>query len=208
MRKTFWLVLAAVLVTISLAVGTTLALFTDSNYGAQSITSGTLCLTSDRDDGEPVPGPMFYVTTDQGQTPDGRLGTLPTGVWAPGDEVIRTLIVNNPKTCSTQDAWLDYATATLASPDSTLADTLQVEITTSKPGVLGDFVVAKTSLRSFLNGPVPLRYADGTRVSMALTSVRFLHFSVTFDKSASYMYQGKSLVVDFQVGGVQKKNNP
>ncbi len=208
MKRTFWLALAAVLATMTLAVGTTLALFTDTVRNDTDFTAGTLCLHADRNDSDPVPGPMFYVTAQQGQTPGGQLGTLPTGFWAPGDVHNRTLIVSNPTACSTMGAWLETVWAETTLADVSLAEKLMVEITTSRAGLPGDFVVAQGTLKQFLDGAIPLRYPDTTRIPLPLNSIRFLHFKVTLDLSLDNSYQGKELKVDFKINGVQSNNNP
>ncbi len=152
MKKGLWLAFSAVLAMAAVGVGTTLALFFDSATTNNAFTAGVLCLTSERNDGEPVPGPMFYVTPVQGQTPSGRMGTFPTGVWAPGDAHQRTLTVYNPTTCSSMDAWLISVEASLH-PGSyvPMADKLWVEIYTPQTGT--DVKVGEGWLSTFLAGP-------------------------------------------------------
>jgi hypothetical protein len=77
-----------------MAIGTiagaaTYALFTSSATNeANAFTSGTLQVSSVRDD-VPNIGPMFYTNTNRAP------GTLPTGVWAPGDSRTRGLFLRN-----------------------------------------------------------------------------------------------------------------
>lgn len=70
--------------------GSTFALFSSSATNANNqFTAGTLHVSSNRDD-VPNIGPMFYTYA----TP-GAQGTLPTGLWAPGDINTRGLFLKN-----------------------------------------------------------------------------------------------------------------
>lgn len=207
MKKTFWLAFAAVLATSALAAGGTLALFSASRSTSADYTAGKLCLTSERNDGDPVPGPMFYVTAAQGSTPSGQPGTYPTGEWAPGDMHQRTLTVFNPLSCSTMDAWVDTVQASIHAGGYTpMADKLWVEVLTPQNGI--EKKVAEGWLSQFVSGPIQVLYPDGSRVPLNLSSNRHMKFKVSFDLLADNSYQGKTLVVDFTVNGVQKANNP
>lgn len=91
--------------------GGTFALFTDSasNTG-NTFTTGKLIITPKRDD-VPNVGPMFYTST----SPTAQ-GTLPTGVWAPGDKNTRGLFLKND---GTLQAKLTTLTATTADSSGT-----------------------------------------------------------------------------------------
>lgn len=211
-KSKFYLALALVIVMSLLAGGTTLALFTAQTPVLAEdniLTAGTLSLTSERDQGDRVPGPMFYVTPAQGATPppNSLPGTLPTGIWAPGDFHTRTLTVFNPTSSSTMDAWLDSVQASVESGNSAMADKLWVEIYT--PDSNNVFVkVAEGWLTQFLAGPVNMRFTDGSRLPCYLSGNRQLQFKVTFDRSAGNDLQGQTLVVSFSVNGVQMVHNP
>jgi len=208
-KKQLILASSAVLA-VALGVGTTLALFSDSTSSTNNFTAGTLCITSERNDGDPVPGPMFYVTPAQGATPPpvSVPGTLPTGLWAPGDEHTRTLTVHNPNSCSTMSAWLTTIEASMH-PGGYLpmANKLWVEIWTPQGGG-PDVKVGEGWLSTFLAGPVPILYPDTTQIPLFLSSNRHMKFKVRFDISADNSYQGQSLVIDFKVNSVQMPNNP
>ncbi|MFZ5815197.1 MAG: hypothetical protein ACOY93_07825 [Bacillota bacterium] len=207
MKKKLWLAIGSGLLAATLGLGATLALFSDAETGAQDWTAGRLCIDAQRNDGEAVPGPMFYVTAEQGETPDGIPGMFPTGLWAPGDSHQRTLTVSNPPSCSSMHAWLDALEASLQpGSDAMLADKLYVEVTTPQVGT--EVKVAEGWLSDFLGGAVPLRYPDGSRIPLYLGSNRHVKFLVTFDLTADNSYQGTELVVDFTVHAVQMNNNP
>jgi predicted ribosomally synthesized peptide with SipW-like signal peptide len=209
MNKKLLLASSAVLA-VALGVGTTLALFSDTATSTNNFTAGTLCITSERNDGDPVPGPMFYVTSAQGATPPPTSipGTLPTGLWAPGDTHTRTLTVMNPTSCSTMGAWLTSIEASMH-PGGYLpmANKLWVEIYTPQGGG-PDVKVGEGWLSTFLAGPVPIQYPDTTKIPLYLSSNRHMKFKVHFDIGADNSYQGQTLVVDFKVNSVQMPNNP
>lgn len=209
LKSKFYLALALVVVMSLLAGGGTMALFSASGslQDTEIMTAARLSLTSERDQGDRVPGPMFYVTAAQGATPSGLAGIFPTGEWAPGDFHVRTLTVFNPASSSTLDAWLDSAQASVRSGNAALAGKLWVEV--SSPDSNNAYQkVAEGWLSTFLAGPVPMRFPDGNRLPCYLTGNRQLQFKVTFDSTAGNDLQGATLVVDFSVNGVQMVNNP
>lgn len=211
MKRKLWLALSAVVATAAVGVGTSFALFSASVHGTQDFTSGTLCLTSERDDGDTVPGPMFYVTAAQGQTPSGVDGAYPTGVWAPGDVRTRTLTIYNPASCSSMGAWLTTVQASVH-PGGYLpmANKLYVELWTPHFTGGGNVLekVGEGYLTDFLSGAVPIHYSDGSKIPMQLTSNRHMEFRVRFDRDADNSYQDKTLVVDFTVNAEQMPHNP
>jgi len=81
-RAKIWLALgAAVVLTLGVTTGT-LALFSATTSGSNNTyTAGTLSINSYRDQGDSVPGPMFYTTPIEGQTPSNIPGLRPTGLW-------------------------------------------------------------------------------------------------------------------------------
>lgn len=201
MRLKRLLALAGMLAVMAGASAGTLALFSDSAAPADgTVTAGTLALNSFRDQGDTVPGPMFYTTPAEGETPGGAPGLLPTGPWAPGDTHHRVLIVQN---VGSLDAWLTGVGADMQPGGSThLAQKLEVKVTTDSAGLnvlssgtMQDFINTDQSFASNLSlnaGPVP----------------RALHFWVTLPLDADNTYQNETLLVDFHVLAEQKKNNP
>lgn len=207
MKKKLWLAMGSVLTAATVGLGGTLALFSDAAPSSVDFVAGRLCIDAQRNDGEAIPGPMFYVTPSQGESPGGVPGQYPTGLWAPGDSHQRTLTVSNPTSCSSMHAWLDTLQASLQpGSDAMLADKLYVTVTTPQLGT--EVTVAEGWLSDFLTGPVLLRYPDGSRVPLYLTSNRHMKFHVNFDVTADNSYQGTNLVVDFTVNAEQMPNNP
>lgn len=96
MRSKLILGLAVIIIVASIGVGVTLAIFTDQDYNSENIFSaGTVDIAADRNLGDPIPGPMFYTTVEQGTLPDGGDALNPTGVWWPGRTEYRNLDVRN-----------------------------------------------------------------------------------------------------------------
>jgi len=211
MKKKLLLAMGSAAAIAAVSIGGTLALFTDSKSASADIVAGTLCLSSERNDGDPVPGPMFYITAKQGATPSGVDGTLPTGYWAPGDAHKRTLNVRNDEACSSMNAWVSSIQARLnehfGDQYEPLAEKLYVTVKSPKASE-GFVVIAEGPLSDFLAGPVTARYPDGSSVPIYLSSVRQMEFEVAFDIQAGNQYQGKTLVVDFIVNAEQMPNNP
>jgi len=98
MKKRILLSTMIVMLACLVVGGATYATFTDaaSNNG-NTFVAGTLNIDSYRDGFDTIPGPMFYTTPSEGATPTSPSypGLKPTGLWAPGDTNIRSLIVYN-----------------------------------------------------------------------------------------------------------------
>jgi predicted ribosomally synthesized peptide with SipW-like signal peptide len=198
MRTKLWLILSAVSVIVLGTLGGTFALFSANASSNNIFTSGTLTLTSYRDQGDTIPGPMFYTTPAEGST-GTQDGLLPTGYWAPGDTNHRVLIV---KDTGSLDAWLTSVGASLDSGSMHLANALTYKVTTDAAGTS---IIASGNLGALIAGP------DATftpKVSALVNIPKQLHFWVTLPLSADNSYQGETLRVTFHVNAVQKKNNP
>lgn len=190
--KRLWLALAAALLMVGLGGATTLALFTAQAPSVNNqFTAGTLMLTADRDNGDSVPGPMFYIG------PGG--GLMATGVWAPGDEFHRVLQVENT---GTLDAMLKQVRATLESGNRYLADKLSVRVSTDAAGA---HVVASGTLGQFLDADQAF---TGGPIAADVGDVINLHFWVGLPLGADNSYQNQSSVVSFAVYAEQKAHNP
>lgn len=91
MKKKIILMYMAVLAVCMLAGGASYALFSAStSNNDNTFSAGTIEITSKRGD-VPAYGPMFY--TESSQT--AGWGTMPTGLWAPGDSHTRGLFLEN-----------------------------------------------------------------------------------------------------------------
>lgn len=235
-KKPLLMSLTAVVATASIGVGATFALFSDQKAASTTLTAGQICLTSERDAGDNVPGPMFYMTGAQGSngispgrfptaeisstSPPGYIAPTP-GNWAPGDDVARTLTVyNGGLGCTSIDVWLTKATASLhAGSYGPLTDKMHVTVRAQAPGG-GMQIVAQDYLRKFLpvaeggNGGVELKFPSGFHPDMpAYVGIGGppnlqMEFDVKFDLNTPNGYQDKDMVVDFTVHAEQKAHNP
>lgn len=196
--KRIWILAVAFVVMAAVAGGgLTLALFSDQGSVADvEFMAGTLEIAADRDMGDGVPGPMFYIdTAGGGVDPNNH----PTGLWAPGDEHHRILQVENT---GTLDAKLTHLRASLQSGSTYLAEKLNVTVTTDPAGAV---VVAQGTLADFLNADQSFM---PSAIEAMVSDVINLHFWVEFPLDADNSYQGLSTVVTFTVYAEQLANNP
>ncbi len=201
MRAKLWLTLGGSLaIALGLTVGT-LALFTaETPVDSVQFEAGTVRLNSYRDMGDTIPGPMFYTTPTEGQTPGGVPGRRPTGYWAPGDNNVRALFVENS---GNLDAWLvGIGAEAQAGSSRHLAEKLQAKVTTD---LAGTNVLASGTLASLIDTD----QAFATRLALNVgPAPRALYFHVTLPLDADNSYQNEVLRVDFHVMAEQKANNP
>lgn len=138
MKKGMLLIAVAVALVAVLASGATFAIFTGSaSNNNKTFASGTVDIDSYRDGFDTIPGPMFYTTVEEGQTPTNPPypGLKPTGIWAPGDTHIRFLVVYNK---GSLDAVLDQVKAEVISDPNNMASQMNVAIYKILPIYLPD----------------------------------------------------------------------
>lgn len=198
--KRILLIGAAAVMALMAATGT-LALFsaatapTDTHFAA-----GTVSIGSYRDMGDSIPGPMFYTTPAEGQTPNGTPGLRPTGYWLPGDTFVRALFVENH---GTEDLWLMGVGANMHPGTSRhLAEKLQAKVTTDLAGVN---VLVSGTLADLIDAYHPFSAKLALPVGPA---PRALYFHVTLPLDADNSYQNETLRVDFDVNAEQMAHNP
>jgi predicted ribosomally synthesized peptide with SipW-like signal peptide len=200
------LVLSAVLtVTVCLLVGgATFAYFTDqaSNTG-NTFTAGTVDITARRDMGDPLPGPMFYTTLEEGKTPTGGVPNWPTGLWHPGKSEIRTLIVENT---GSLDAYLDGLSAVISNiDDPAIAQEFAGEMDVLvKQQTAPSLVLYDGPLSGLISGKAPAL----NKIPISAGGVWNLDFKVTMHKDAGNNLQGLVPKVAFSVYAIQKANLP
>lgn len=202
--KRIWLLASAALVVALMAVGgATLALFSATAGPADNtFVAGTLVIEANRDQGDGVPGPMYYFdTSGGGGSPPNQ---YPTGYLAPGDgglsveSLHRVLQVEN---VGSLDGKLTMIGADLQSGSKYLADKLNLWITTDPDGLN---VIATGTVGSFIDADQSFSPALEAYVG----SVVDLHFWVGFPLDADNSYQGLTAVVRFTAYAEQLDNNP
>jgi predicted ribosomally synthesized peptide with SipW-like signal peptide len=231
MRKKALLAIgAAGIMALGVSAGT-FALLSDQANATETLTAGRLSVISWRDQGDSVPGPMFYTTAAEGETtPGGNNGLKPTGPWAPGDSRLRVLMLKN---AGTLDAWITGAGASLDSGSMHLADKLRYCISTSPiipftpidynaqqpmcpatddvtvdPNVASYLAVGSlgdliNADKNFTDGSNPLKVAMN-----AGPAPKPFYFYVSLPLDADNSYQSETLKVTFSMNAVQKRNNP
>lgn len=223
MRAKLWLALGVVgMMTLGVTAGTFALFSASAGPNNNQFTAGTLTLDAYRDQGDTIPGPMFYTTPDEGDTPTGVDGLFPTGPWAPGDSKVRVLMLKNT---GSLDAWLTSVGADLASGSMYLANKLRYCISTTPivptepknaqpqcPATDGPFpqFVAVGSLgaligadHAFDHGNIALNATPGP-----IDPPKPFYFYVSLPLDADNTYQAETLKVNFYINAVQKKNNP
>lgn len=244
----FMIFMSLIMVTAGVAGGRTLALFTAStaptNANFQALDAGEVKLIAWRhldtvpgpNPPEGVPpvthigwadGPMFYVTPEQGATPDPwqgspqppswpRLGERPTGVWAPGDSHTRWLDIRN---AGNIEALIHHFKVILyheggpkVSPPAAdlLALAENFDLTIRAPlGNNDKFNVWTGSLADAARSWQEMVDSQGGDF-LRVPGSRDLHleFIITMNKNAGNIMQGQTLKADFWFYGEQGRNNP
>lgn len=198
--KRVWLLAAAACLAAAIGVGgATMALFTAGTPNADNqFTAGTVAIDAQRDMGDGVPGPMYYLTTASGGNPPNQ---YPTGYLAPGtggEFLHRVLQVEN---VGSLDAKLITLRGTLQSGSKYLADKLTLKVTTDP---FGANVIASGTVGSFIDADQTISPA----IELAPGDLANLHFWVEFPLNADNSYQGLTAVVRFTVYAEQLAHNP
>lgn len=199
MRR-IWLMAMAVVVIAALVGGLgTMALFSTSADVSSTFTAGTVMLDGDRDEGDTVPGPMFYTTPEEGMTTDGSdlEGLRPTGYWAPGDTNTRVFQIEN---IGSLDAKLKSISATVQNDPNGLAPLLDVVVSTDPAGTQ---VVASGKLDTFAAGKA---FTSGP-IELAVGDIANLWIAVSLPITTGDAYQAASFNAEFSVYAEQSANN-
>lgn len=208
--KRVWLVTASLIAVTALSgAGITYALFTaNAEPAKQQFTAGTLALEGNRDQGDTIPGPMFYIDgSDDGLSGEGDPGEYGTGLWAPGDAHHRVFEVSN---IGSLDAKILKFSASKLVGNKELADQLDVFVYDgayrNTDGTLVDDppnLLVSGKLSEFLGEgkelPTPYLLMAG--------DVAWFGIEVSFPLDAGNKYQGDSIKVTFSAHAVQAKSN-
>lgn len=214
MTKKLLLTAVAVLLVSLLVGGATFAIFTDSaTNSGNTFSAGRVDISAVRNQGDSVPGPMFYTTAEQGRTTDGQDGLLPTGIWAPGDSHMRQLDVYNLGSLAVKLTKIkaDVDPASGIQPGSPAYTefinkmNIKVELSGSSK------VLYNGPLAGLLGGWVDIAPGDIVPLAGSTllgTPTAHLTFTATLDKSAGNVLQGTNPIFSFSVWAEQQKNNP
>jgi hypothetical protein len=198
MLRRYWLavVMAGVLLTTGQVESKHQVIIWDRTPPQTStFTAGTLAIALERGGGDTSPGPLFYGTSFEGQTPDGRPGLLPAGLMAPGDNLHRVLIIRNT---GSLDATITRVHAELTDGSIALAQKLQVVMTTDAAGTQQ---VAWGSLSDFIDRA---QFLVPTGLALNRGEELTLHIWIRLPRETGNAYQGLRAVVSFGVTAEQK----
>lgn len=194
--------------------GSTYAWFTDSDaITGNTFSTGTVVMTTIRDNGEYVPGPLFYTTAEEGKVlsgpSTGELGLYPTGLWMPGMSATRNLTVTSSGSLAARvcriGATLTGDTAFMANQDARdeFAINLRVKVTSTSGGN-----------QTLLDRPLAELLADGgaacdvKKIIGANGSSQNIDFTCSLSTNAGNSLQGQKPVVSFYLIAEQVANNP
>jgi hypothetical protein len=196
--------------------GATYALFTESVTNAgNSLTVGELKLSQNRDQGDTIPGPMFYSASSDpsGSFPYDTNKNAPyqppggeaLGGWAPGDTVTRAMNIKNE---GTLDAKITRLKASVNPVGVTTGTAYQEFISKMNIKVMypaQDRILYDGPLSGLLNGWVDISIP---LVSRAKGGDLNITFKASLDKTASNDIEDQSFVFDFSFYAEQLRNNP
>lgn len=212
-KKLVMLSLAGMLSVGAVIGGATYALFTSSATNASNeFTAGTVKISSMRDMGDTIPGPMFYSATADptGSYPYDRNvpfqppGGEAIGGWAPGDTVTRAMNIFNDGTLKVV---IKKLRANVNAAGETSGPAYEEFI--SKMNVKVNYpaqnkVLYDGPLSGLLNGDIDITpFLINTQPSGPAN----ITFTASLDKSAGNLTQGKSFVFDFSFTAEQLRNN-
>lgn len=135
--------------------------------------------------------PMFYTTADEGASPSGPAGLFPTGVWAPGDTVARTLTVRN-----TDPGRMMQLTSigVRLSGDLELSPWMDLTVRDESGALLFQGSVSQ------FTGTTDIPFAHP--VTLRLGAQTDLIFGVSLSRDTDQRHQGKTVKADFVLSAV------
>jgi hypothetical protein len=153
--------------------------------------SGILHIRVERGAPDRPEGPLFYTTATEGASPDGLPGQLPTGEWAPGDLVVRTLHVINEGSLPVQLVGIGIINLT---GSTRLAEALEVQVASDQRLTWGSVAELARLPHLFAGGPILLQ--PGERLSLRIGA----HLPLAVGNA----YQNQRIRFDLQVLGEQQ----
>lgn len=189
-----------------LVVGATMAWFTDRAASTEnSLTAGTVVITGERNLGDPIPGPMFYTTREEGCISDPSWPDHATGLWFPGMTTTRQLVVYNEGSLHVRLSGLSAVVTGISAPTlvSAWAEKMNAKVYVSNDP---SQVMYDGTLAGLLGGAQPtlaqpfIGAQDGANLHLS--------FEVEMDESAGNNLQGLTPMVEFYVYAVQASAVP
>lgn len=221
MKKKLLMLIPTSVMAVSLLVGGgTYALFTSSVSNINNTyTTGTVILTQERDQGDTIPGPMFYTSTSDptGSFPydtNKNAGYQPPGGeslggLAPGDSMTRAMNLYNKGTLDAKvtklKATVNPAGVTSGKAYNEFINKLYVVVEATS---MANKILYSGTLSGLLNGSDNGWVDISPAMRMSVGSTMNINFDVYLDPSADDTIQGQNFVFDFSFYAEQLKNNP
>lgn len=194
--------------------GATYAWFTSSDpVAGNTFSTGTVAVTTVRDNGEYVPGPLFYTTAEEGKVLSGlsagEMGLYPTGLWVPGMSATRNLTVTSSGSVAARicriGATLTGDAAFMANQAARdeFASNLRVQVTSTSGG--NQILLDKTLADLLAEGGAA---CDVKKIIGANGSSQNIDFTCSLSTNAGNSLQGQKPVVSFYLVAEQVANNP
>ena len=218
MRKKLLVITMVFALVMALVGGATFALFTSSDSNeAKTFTAGTVDIDIQRNTGEPVPGPMFYSTLEEGMGAPWQTGysapKYPIGPWAPGDSHKREMTVKNVGSLPVKIAWIgakitgDEAFLNNSAAVAEFSNNLIVRVE-SQNGVTSKMCeVPLSSLLAPGGYKAEFMPVIGPKVEDNVPT-QHINWICTLSSNAGNQLQGKKPVVSFYLIAEQAQNNP
>lgn len=213
--------------------GSTYALFTSSaTNDGNTATAGTVNINVMRDNGDPVPGPMFYPDSldPLAHHPYDKVDTAPSGEsiggWAPGDVVVRDMYLGNSGSLTARLVGVrakvrESYTQTTTTEEGNTTKTVSNGVTaTSDPAAYNEFIdkmnitikngetlVFQGKLSELITGTAWKKPVNELLIAASPSGPLNLNFKAELSKSAGNIIAGKNLIFDFEFTAVQNKNS-
>ncbi len=213
--------------------GATYALFTSSaaNDG-NTASAGTVNINVMRDNGDPIPGPMFYPDSldPLAYHPYDQQDTAPSGEsiggWAPGDTVVRDMYLGNSGSLTARMVGIrakvrESYTQTTNLEGQTATNTVSNGVTaTTDPAAYNEFInkmnitiknsntlIFQGKLSDLLTGTVWKKPVNEVLIAPAPSGPLNLTFTAELSNTAGNNIAGKNFIFDFEFTAVQNKNS-
>lgn len=200
---------------VSLVVGgATFALFTSNAQNTSEGKAGTIVLTQERDQGDSIPGPMFYSAESDPtglfpydttkNVPDAPPGAEALGGWAPGDKATRAMNLYNKGSLDARVKKLKATINPLGITSGVAYDQFIQKMNIKVMYPAQSKTLYDGPLAGLLNGYVTIPSFIIAKNPSAAANITF---EASLDLSADNSIQGKSFVFDFTFYAEQKRNN-
>lgn len=213
--------------------GATFALFTSSaTNDGNTATAGTVNINVTRDNGDPIPGPMFYpdFLDPLAHHPYDKVDSHPSGEsiggWAPGDTIVRDMYLGNSGSLTARLVGIrakmrDSYTQTTTTEDGTATRTVSNGITEiSDPTAYNEFIdkmnitiknsntlLFQGKLSELITGSAWKNPVHEVLISASPSGPLNLTFTAELSRTAGNNIAGKNFIFDFEFTAVQNKNS-